>query len=577
VVSGPRGDELLAGRYRVAGVLGVGGMGTVVRAHDDVLDRWVAIKFLRDDLAGNGPAAARFRREARIAASLAHPGIGQVYDFADDNGRPFIVMELLDGTDLQALVARGEPFEPAVAAGIVARAAEALGFAHAAGAVHRDVKPANIVLTKTGAVKVTDFGIASAAQQVPLTETGKVLGTSWYVSPEQARGEKAGPASDVYALGCVLYQLLVGRPPYEAESTVAVAMAHVSDPVPSAVEANPAVPPALDAVARKAMAKDPAERYADGVAMAAALEAAGSTTAPLPAAAFTGAPAAGTDDEAAAEGDAAAATGVVPAGPPTARLEGLPPTPCGAAPVDAASPPFVAAVAGLAAGGAVAGPADPPTGTLPGPRRGGARRKVIVGALVLGALLVVTIALSNRPPALVALPDWTGLSAQDAAAAATRAGFGVRSDARSSLEPKDRVLAQEPGPGARVPPGSVVTFAVSLGDQVKVPDVRNGTLDEATSVLSAAGLKPVVGTTREVDDISSLLEGLSGLGLGLDRLGQLLETQDVVAEQDPAPGTTAVRGDEVRLTIVEVVAPDGDDEGGKPGRDRGKDKDKDDD
>ena len=583
MVSGPPEVELLAGRYRVAGVLGTGGMGTVVRAHDDVLDRWVAIKFLRDDLAGDGPAAARFRREARIAASLAHPGIGQVYDFSEDNGRLFIVMELLDGTDLQALVSRGEAFDPALAAGIVARVAEALGFAHAAGAVHRDVKPANIVLTKTGAVKVTDFGIASAAQQVPLTETGKVLGTSWYVSPEQARGEKAGPGSDVYALGCVLYQLLVGRPPYEAESTVAVAMAHVSDPVPSALAANAAVPPALDAVARRAMAKDPADRFADGAEMAAALEAAGAAapSTPLPLAGLTGTlppPPAPAGDAAAAAptgDDAAAPTGVVAVGPPTARLDELPPAPGGAVPMDAAAPPFVAAVAGLASGGAAAGPGAPPTGDLPpAGRRGGSRRRLVVSGLLLAVLLVAATiaAVSNRQPELVPLPDWTNLTAQEAAAAATRAGLDVRSDPRSSLEAKDEVLAQDPPPGTQVPVGSRVTFVVSLGDQVKVPDVRNGTLDEATSVLSAAGLKPVVVDTREVDDVSALLEGLSGLGLGLDRLGQLFETQAVVAGQDPMPGATAVRGDEVRLTIVKVVAPDPGDRDGK-GKDRNKDDD----
>ncbi|MGH2722597.1 MAG: PASTA domain-containing protein, partial [Actinomycetota bacterium] len=260
---------------------------------------------------------------------------------------------------------------------------------------------------------------------------------------------------------------------------------------------------------------------------------------------------------------------------PTARLDGLPPAPGGAVPVDAAAPPFVAAVAGLAAGGVPADPGVSPTGVLsPAARRGGSRNKVLAG-LLLGILLVAAVvtALSNREPALVALPDWTSLTAREAAAAATGAGFEVRSDPQSSLEPKDRVLAQDPPPGTRVPAGSAVTFVVSLGDQVKVPDVRNGTLDEATRVLTAAGLNPAVGDTREVDDISALLEGLSGLGLGLDRLGQLFETQEVVEAQDPGPGVTALRGAEVRLTIVKVVAPDSGDRGGKSDKGKGRDED----
>jgi eukaryotic-like serine/threonine-protein kinase len=562
VVKDRRPDELdvLAGRYRVGEVLGRGGMGTVVRAYDEVLDRSVAIKFLRDDLAGDGPAAARFRREARIAASLAHPGIAQVYDLAQEEGRPFIVMELLDGCDLQVLTGRGAVVDPGVAAGIVARAAEALGFAHAAGAVHRDVKPGNIVLTRAGTVKVTDFGVASAAQQVPLTETGRVLGTSWYVSPEQARGERAGTPSDVYALGCVLFQLLTGRPPFQAETSVAVAMAHISDPVPSPRDANPAVPPELDSIVRRAMAKDPARRFRDGSAMAAALE----TTGLVPAAMSLAVADRPTDPVAVSlDAEAAVRTGTVRAGPPTELLFDGEPVPLTVGPVTPVAdlPP----AAGLAGG---AGHRS---------RRRLRRFAFLALLAVVGAAVVAAgMALRPRPVPPVVLPDWTGRNAQDAAAEARGMHLDVRAASQSSLRPKDEVLGQQPAPRSSVPVGSAVTFSVSLGDQVQVPDVTGGTLDEARSTLAASDLAASVSEVRPVDNLPAPLKQLRDLGLDLSSLQNLFgQTEEVVEAQDQRPGATVARGSTVRLTIVRHLVRDQGDDGatgdaGHSGKDKQK-------
>jgi hypothetical protein len=512
-------------------------MGTVVRAYDEVLDRSVAIKFLRDDLAGDGPAAARFRREARIAASLAHPGIAQVYDLAQEQGCPFIVMELLDGTDLQALAGRGAVVDPGVAVGIVAQAAAALGFAHAAGAVHRDVKPGNIVLTRAGTVKVTDFGVASAAQQVPLTETGRVLGTSWYVSPERARGEPARAPSDVYALGCVLFQLLTGRPPFQAETSVAAAMAHISDPVPSARDANPAVPLELDAIVRTAMAKDPARRYRDGTAMAAALE----TTGLVPAAMSLAVADRPTDPVAVPSGPGGsspggARTGALRPGPPTERL-------------------FEEEPSALTA--VLAAPAETaPDLAARRPRRRFGRVASLALVVVAAAALVAgVLALTPRPVPVVVLPDWTGRNARDAAAEARGMHLDVRAASRSSLRPKDEVLGQQPAPSSSVPVGSAVTFSVSLGDQVQVPDVTGGTLDEARRTLEASDLGAVVSEMREVDNLPAPLRQLRDLGLDLGPLQNLFgPTEDTVTAQDQPPGATVSRGSTVRLTIVRHLA-----------------------
>jgi eukaryotic-like serine/threonine-protein kinase len=261
------GDRRLGGRYRLGELLATGGMGEVWAAEDLVLDRPVAVKLLGGALAGDGRAAERLRREARAAARLGHPGIARVLDLGEQDGRPYLVMELLQGESLAARLARAGPLGPAAAASVVATVADALEAAHRAGVVHRDVKPGNVFLTAAGAVKVLDFGIASAAGEAALTGGG-LLGTPAYLAPERVLGERATPAADIYALGVLLYELLAGRRPFEADSDIELAMAHVNaQPTPLGLVA-PSVPPSLAAACEAAMAKDPAARVPSAAAFA---------------------------------------------------------------------------------------------------------------------------------------------------------------------------------------------------------------------------------------------------------------------------------------------------------------------
>ena len=259
------------GRYALKERIATGGMGEVWRAEDTVLGRPVAVKLLKREYADDPRFRERFESEARHAASLHHANIATVFDFGDEtgeDGRPFLVMELVDGRPLSDLLRPGQPMDPDRVRDLVRQAAEALAQAHAAGIVHRDVKPANLLVTPAGTVKVTDFGIARAADSGALTGTGEVLGTPHYLAPEQAEGKVATPASDVYALGVVLFECLTGHRPFVADTPVATALAHVRTPVPD-LPAH--VPDDLAAVTRRALSKDPDERYLDAAALAAAL------------------------------------------------------------------------------------------------------------------------------------------------------------------------------------------------------------------------------------------------------------------------------------------------------------------
>jgi eukaryotic-like serine/threonine-protein kinase len=254
--------ELIAERYELEELVGTGGMSSVYRAHDRLLERDVAIKVLHERFTGDGDYVERFRREARAVAQLSHPNIVTVIDRGEHDGRQFIVFEYVDGENLKALVEREGPLPEREGIGLALQIARALGFAHEEGLVHRDVKPQNVLLNDGGQAKVTDFGIARSLDvQGGLTQTGTVMGTSDYIAPEQARGSRVDAQSDVYSLGTVLYELLTGEVPFAGDNFVAVAMQHINQPPPSVRERRPELSPCVDAAIRRAMAKEPRDRF----------------------------------------------------------------------------------------------------------------------------------------------------------------------------------------------------------------------------------------------------------------------------------------------------------------------------
>ena len=253
---------LLAGRYRLTDRIAAGGMGEVWRGEDDLLTRSVAVKLLPTGRAGDEAFLARFRAEARYAASLSHPGIARVYDYGEsaEFGGAYLVMELVNGEPLSAILARAGRLSPDATLDIVSQAARALDAAHQAGIVHRDIKPGNLLVAAGGTTKITDFGIATAvaaAQASHLTETGMVMGTAMYVSPEQATGAQVTEASDIYSLGVVAYECLAGHPPFTASEPLAIAFAHKHEPVPAL---PPDVPQPVSDLVYHMLAKTPQER-----------------------------------------------------------------------------------------------------------------------------------------------------------------------------------------------------------------------------------------------------------------------------------------------------------------------------
>ncbi len=254
--------ELIAERYALEELVGTGGMSSVYRAHDKLLERNVALKVLHERFTDEGDYVERFRREARAVAQLSHPNIVTVIDRGEQDDRQFIVFEYVDGENLKSLLEREGPLPERKAIELALQIAGALSFAHAQGLVHRDVKPQNVLLDDDGQAKVTDFGIARSLEvRGGLTRTGTVMGTSDYISPEQARGSQVDELSDVYSLGAVLYELLTCEVPFPGDNFVAVALRHINEPPPSVRERRPDVSPRLEAAIGRAMAKDPRDRF----------------------------------------------------------------------------------------------------------------------------------------------------------------------------------------------------------------------------------------------------------------------------------------------------------------------------
>src|SRR5437868_3929545 len=266
--------EVLADRYELEELVGSGGMSSVYRAHDRLLDRKVALKILHEQYTEDADYVERFRREARAVAALSHPNIVTVIDRGEHENKQFIVFENVDGENLKALFERRGPAPVTTALELAMQVARGLSFAHQQGLVHRDVKPQTVLLNGDGEAKVTDFGIARSLDvEHGVTQTGTVLGTSNYLSPEQAGGKPVTPATDVYSLGIVLYELLTAEVPFPGENFVAVAMKHLNEPPPDVLARRPDVPMRLAAAIDRALAKDPAQRFASMDQFAAELRA----------------------------------------------------------------------------------------------------------------------------------------------------------------------------------------------------------------------------------------------------------------------------------------------------------------
>lgn len=265
--------RVLNGRYQLISVVGGGGMAQVYKARDNVLGRVVAVKVLREQYSTDSQFVARFRREAQAAANLAHPNIVNVYDVGQDGDVHYIVMEYINGESLKEYIQRSAPLPISKAIAVAVQILAGVEYAHRSGLIHRDIKPQNVLISPDGTVKVTDFGIAKSVSDLGLTEAGLALGTAHYFSPEQAKGERVVPQSDIYAVGVTLFEMLTGRIPFESESVMGLAFKHIAEDPPSVRELNPSVPPRLEAIVAKSLAKDPQERFGSGAEMEKALRA----------------------------------------------------------------------------------------------------------------------------------------------------------------------------------------------------------------------------------------------------------------------------------------------------------------
>jgi serine/threonine-protein kinase len=441
--------RLLGGRYELDGVVGRGGMAEVYRARDIRLDRIVAVKTLREDLARDQTFQARFRREAQSAASLNHPSIVAVYDTGEDEAGPthvpYIVMEYVDGRTLRELLRDDRRLLPERALEITDGVLRALDYSHRNGIVHRDIKPGNVMLTRSAEVKVMDFGIARAVSdaQATMTQTAQVIGTAQYLSPEQARGERVDARSDLYSTGCLLYELLTGRPPFTGDSPVAIAYQHVREnPIPPS-RVDPEIPVWADSIVLKAMAKDPAERYQSAAEMRTDIQ--------------------------------RALSGVPVAAPPQ-------PTEMYAPGTQRMGPNTM--MAGAAQTGAIS-PYGPDEDGYGG---GNGRRKAlwwILGAIAAILVIVIAYLLLSGGGKTDSVPSVVGMTQSAAEKAVIKAGLKPAVVKVSSSSVKAGVVTQtNPQFGAKVAPNSVVTLDVSTGPhRIKMPKVTGESESQAQSQL----------------------------------------------------------------------------------------------
>ncbi len=517
-------DTVLANRYRIQAKIGDGGMAVVYRALDLVLHRPVAIKCLRQQYAGDPEFLQRFMQEAQAAASLSHPNVVNIFDVGQAGDVHYIVLEYVQGRNLKEILREEGRLSPRRAAHIARAVARALEAAHRRRLVHRDIKPHNILITPEGRVKVTDFGIVRAASTASLTQTGTVIGSVHYFSPEQARGAAVGPASDLYALGVVLYEMLTGVVPFRGDSPIAVALKHLEEePVPPS-KIVPSIPPWLEAVVLKALEKDPGRRYSSAEEMARDL--AWREAAPPPAP---------LGDEAWPAAEPAA----VPAGfeaPDEATRRVLKVEPRR---VPSGSGRRIVLEDELRGDEAAAHTSEPPR------RRRGLMMALVV-LLVLGAAAYAATPylLSLIFPPEVTVPDVSGMTYAEARGLMAINGLVlvIEAERYDRNVPAGHIVRQNPEGGRVVRQGRQVNVVLSRGPEMGVvPDVTNRPVREARLALTQEGY--VLGEEIWVSDSAAPVNYVVG--------------------QDPAPGTGAEKGSPVNLWVnrsieelPEVVVPD---------------------
>lgn len=452
-----RTGQTIDARYLVERRLGTGGMADVFACEDLQLGRHVAVKVLHEQLAEDPQVVARFRRESQSAAGLQHPHIVSVFDRGDWDGIPYMAMELVDGVTLKDVIRDQAPLDPVKSIDQISQVLDALRYAHRRGLVHRDIKPQNILVGPDGDLKVADFGIARAIDDLQMTQTGMIVGTAHYLSPEQASGQAITPSADLYAVGVVLFEMLTGRMPFEGDQPVAIALKHVNEEPPALSVVNPDVPADLEYVVMRALAKVPEERYADAEEFIAALQAV------------------------------------------RHRI-------VSGAPVPEHGPFSTGAPGGYGAGGAqitggwlqpAAGMAVP-AGVAPEEVREQAearRRRNWTFAIVGGLATLMVLALIGYLAfgRMETVPDVRGLSAAKATQRLEDRGFKViRDEAASSKVPADTVMRQDPSALRRVRHGGRVRIVVSTGQaEAVVPTVSGLTLDQAKQKLGEAGFTRV--------------------------------------------------------------------------------------
>ncbi|MFL6054596.1 MAG: Stk1 family PASTA domain-containing Ser/Thr kinase [Actinoallomurus sp.] len=582
-VADPLVGQVLDGRYLVRSRVARGGMATVYAGHDTKLDRTVALKVMHGNLAGDEEFVRRFIGEAKNAAALSHPNVVAVYDQGTDKGYVFLAMEYVPGRTLRDLLTERGRLGPREALQVMQPVLSALGAAHRAGLIHRDVKPENVLLTSDGQVKVADFGLARAETASKQTKTGMIIGTVGYLAPEQVISGDADARTDVYAAGIMLFELLTGRQPYEGGTPLAVAYKHVNETVPLPSSVIPGLPPQLDALVASATNRDPARRPSDADHFHAA---AGEVYRTLP-----------------PEVDAALAGVTAAPPPPPLRAPML-----GATATDGSTQMFGHHPGGYApphAGTQALGahtmaihhqPPRPPT------MRDRLLRPPGLYGVIAGALAVVLLlggvvwfqTVGNKE----AVPTLAGLTEEQARVAAEKVGLKVRvgSSRYDPKIPKDKVAEVQPQAGTKVDKGTLLTLILSKGKQpVAIPDVKGDPLDTAKQKLQQAGLapgdvqqqpsttvpngsviktRPAARTMQNPDDPVTLVVS-SGIKMPplinlkrdeatkkLTKLGLNVQWQEqdpqngqqpnTVVAQNPPAGTTLTPGQAVQVTVTKA-------------------------